>query len=142
MGQRLLNGAESATRDAVTAYIAALNDHDADRIAARVSPDFVNEHTSVRGHSRRGRADYRRALERFLADFADLHYETVQLLVDGPRAALEYLMSFRMLSAGGRPVAVRGVFLFTVDDAGLISHRIDFWDSAQVERQLAGDQET
>jgi predicted ester cyclase len=102
-----------------------------------VSPDFVNEHTSLRGHSRHGRADYRSALDRFLADFAELHYEVLQLLVDGRRAAAEYRMTFRMLSAGGRPVSVRGVFLFALDDAGLIAHRTDFWDSAQVDRQLA-----
>jgi hypothetical protein len=45
-------------------------------------------------------------------------------------------MSFRMLPAEGRPVSVRGVFLFRVDAAGLIAHRIDFWDSAVVDRQL------
>jgi ketosteroid isomerase-like protein len=101
-----------------------------------VSEDFVNEHTSERGHSRHGRAAYRAALQRFLAEFADLRYEIAQVLVDGDRAAVEYRMSFRMLPAEGRPVSVRGVFLFRVDAAGLIAHRIDFWDSAVVDRQL------
>lgn len=101
-----------------------------------MAEDFVNEHTSERGHSRHGREEYRAALARFLADFADLRYEVAQLLVDGNRAAVEYRMSFRMIPVDGRPVSVRGVFLFRVDAAGLIAHRVDFWDSAVVERQL------
>jgi ketosteroid isomerase-like protein len=75
-------------------------------------------------------------LERFLADFADLQYEIAQLLVDDDRAAVEYRMTFRMIPVDGRPVSVRGVFLFRVDAAGLIAHRVDFWDSAVVDRQL------
>lgn len=102
-----------------------------------MAEDFVNEHTSERGHSRRGRADYREALEGFLADFADLRYELAQLIVDGDRAAAEYRLSFRMVPAGDRPVSIRGVFLFRVDGAGRIAHRIDFWDGAEVDRQLA-----
>lgn len=56
--------------------------------------------------------------------------------MSGDRAAAEYRMSFRMASAGGRPVAIRGVFLFRVDADGRIAHRTDFWDSGEVDRQL------
>lgn len=100
-----------------------------------MAEDFVNEHTSTMGHSRRGRAAYRTALGAFLADFENLHYELEQVLVDGPAAAVRYRMSFDLRSAGGRPVSVRGVFVFEVRD-GLIAHRIDYWDSAEVQRQL------
>jgi SnoaL-like domain len=65
-----------------------------------------------------------------------LHYEVAQVLVDDDRAAVEYRMSFRMMPVGGRPVSVRGVFLFRVNATGLIAHRVDFWDSAVVDRQL------
>lgn len=56
--------------------------------------------------------------------------------MSGDRAAAEYRMSFRMASAGGRPVAIRGVFLFRVDADGHIAHRTDFWDGSEVDRQL------
>jgi hypothetical protein len=36
--------------------------------------------------------------------------------------------------AGGRPVAVRGVFRFLARD-GLIAHRVDYWDGVDFERQ-------
>ncbi|MFD3838596.1 nuclear transport factor 2 family protein [Streptomyces sp. NPDC058642] len=123
------------TRAAVEAYLAALNAHDADAVAACVDEDFVNEHTSWMGQSRRGRAEYRAALTEFLDDFADLLYTPERVLVDGEAAAVPYVMTFRMRSAGDRPVRVRGVFVFTVAD-GLVTRRTDYWDSGEVQRQL------
>jgi steroid delta-isomerase-like uncharacterized protein len=124
------------TRAAVQAYLAALNAHDADAVAACVAEDFVNEHTSSTGRSRRGRSEYRAALSGFLEDFGDLHYAPERVLVDGESAAVPYVMTFRMRSAGDRPVRIRGVFVFTVAD-GLITRRTDYWDSGEVQRQLA-----
>ena len=124
-----------STRAAVEAYLDALNAHDADAIAGCVADDFVNEHTSTLGHSRRGRAEYRRALGAFLADFGDLRYEVEDVLIDGDRAAVPYRMSFVLRSAGDAPVSVRGVFVFRVE-AGLVAHRTDYWDSGEVKRQL------
>ncbi|MFF3850021.1 nuclear transport factor 2 family protein [Streptomyces sp. NPDC002328] len=124
------------TRAAVEAYLAALNAHDADAVAACVAEDFVNEHTSSLGHSRRGRAEYRAALTGFLENFGDLHYAPEGVLVDAESAAVPYVMTFLMRSAGDRPVRVRGVFVFTVA-GGLITRRTDYWDSGEVQRQLA-----
>lgn len=124
------------TRAAVEAYLAALNAHDADAVAACVAEDFVNEHTSSMGQSRKGRAEYRAALTGFLEYFGDLRYVPESILVDGESAAVPYVMTFRMRSAGDRPVRVRGVFVFTVAD-GLITRRTDYWDSGEVQRQLA-----
>jgi steroid delta-isomerase-like uncharacterized protein len=126
----------SDTRAAVEAYLTALNAHDADAVVACVGEEFVNEHTSTMGHSRKGRAEYRAALDGFLAEFGDLHYAADQILVDGDAAAVPYVMTFRMRSAGDRPVRIRGVFVFAVAD-GLIARRTDYWDSGEVQRQLA-----
>lgn len=126
----------SSTREVVTAYLEALNGHDADRIAGCVTDDFVNEHTAAGAVSRHGRAAYRAALDDFLTDFADLTYTVEHLIADGDRAAVTYRMSFRMVSAGDRPVTVRGVFVFAVRD-GLVAHRTDYWDSGEVRRQLS-----
>lgn len=124
MGERVL------TRAAVERYLAALNAHDPDAIAACVAENFVNEHTSMLGRGVTGRAAYRKNLTGFLAEFADLRYEVEDLLVDGDRAALAYTMSFR--PADREPIRVRGVFRFRVDADGLIAHRVDYWDSAAV----------
>ncbi|MER7169166.1 nuclear transport factor 2 family protein [Micromonospora sp. NPDC000207] len=125
------------TRDGVRRYLDALNAGDADAIAGCVSADFVNEHTSAAGRSVAGRAGYRARLDGFLADFVALRYEVEEVLVDGDRAAVAYRMSFRLASAGGAPVTVRGVFRFRVDSDGLVAHRVDYWDGAEVTRQIA-----
>ncbi|RBY82757.1 nuclear transport factor 2 family protein [Blastococcus sp. TF02A-26] len=127
----------SDTRGAVLDYLAALNDGDADAVAARVTEDFVNEHTSARGRSLTGRAAYRERLPGFLGTFADLRYEVEELLVDGDRAALAYRMTARMQRDGAPevPVDVRGVFRFRVRD-GLVAARADYWDGEVVAAQI------
>jgi steroid delta-isomerase-like uncharacterized protein len=122
------------TRAVVLRYVAALNAHDADAVAACVADDFVNEHTSVGGVSVVGRGAYRERLDRFLGEFVDLHYEVEDLLVDGDRAALAYTMTFERHGVAQR---VRGVFRFRVDDDGLIAHRVDYWDSGALVRETA-----
>jgi hypothetical protein len=46
-------------------------------------------------------------------------------------------MTFRYRCADGelRPVVIRGVFRFRVED-GLIAHRADYWDGADFQRQV------
>ena len=120
------------TGEVVGRYLEALNSGDPDRIAACVSEDFYNEHTSALGHSRRGRASYRERLPSFLAEFAGLHYEVEDTIVDGARAAVAYTMTCRYQ---GTPVSVRGVFRLRVED-GLIAHRVDYWDSTAFRAQV------
>lgn len=127
----------SDTRTAVLTYLAALHGGDPDAIAACVTEDFVNEHTSARGQSLVGRLAYRERLGAFLATFAGLRYEVEELLADGERASVAYRMTAEVAVEGGRaPIAVRGVFRFGVRH-GLISHRVDYWDGEEVARQLA-----
>jgi predicted ester cyclase len=127
------------TRAAVEAYLDALNAGDPDRIASTVTDDFENEHTSTLGHGLRGRAAYRERLPGFLAQFAGLHYDVEDFLVDGDRAAVAYRMTFRWRDDGRddsveHPVSIRGMFRFRVAD-GLVAHRVDYWDSADFQRQ-------
>jgi ketosteroid isomerase-like protein len=122
---------EPGTRAAVDRYLAALNAHDADAVAAAVTEDFVNEHTSARGTSVTGRAAYRERLDGFLAAFAGLRYEVEDRIVDGDRAAVPYVLT---ASVDGRPVRIRGMFRFTIRD-GLIAQRVDYWDGEDFRRQ-------
>ncbi len=128
----------ASTRAAVQRYLDALNDHDVDAIAACVTEDFDNEHTSSLGHGLQGREAYRARLAGFLAEFADLHYDVEELIVEGAHAAAAYRMTFDWLGepSARKPVAIRGMFRFRVAD-GLIAHRVDYWDSAEFRRQVA-----
>ena len=125
-----------STRHAITRYVDALNAHDPDRIAACVTDDFHNEHTSAAGVSGRGRDVYRQRLDGFLSQFTDLRYDVEDLIVDGDRAAAPYTMRCTWLddAGGGHPVVLRGMFRFVVRD-GLIAHRVDYWDGADFRRQ-------
>lgn len=136
------NSRSSATARVVTGYVAALNRHDPEEIANFVSDDFHNEHTSARATGLRGKEPYRERLASFLATFADLLYETEDIVVEDERAALAYRMTFRWLGEGepGVPVTVRGVFRFRVVD-GKIVHRVDYWDSKQVQQQIDAGRE-
>lgn len=129
--------ATTGTRATVLGFLDALNAGDPDGIAAFVTDDFHNEHTSTLGHSLRGRAAYRERLPHFLGQFAGLHYEVEDLIVDGDRAAAAYRMSCRWLDDDGavHPVTIRGVFRFRVAD-GAVAHRIDYWDSGEFRRQI------
>ena len=132
---------------AVRAYISALNAGDADRIAACVTEDFVNEHASSSGRTVIGRQAYRERLAKFLGEFRDLHYAIEDIIVDGDCVAVPYVVSANWVADGmdvatGRHFSLRGMFRFSV--AGdLIAHRVDYWDATDFQRQVqspaAGD---
>ena len=120
----------------VTAYIEALNAHDPERIVALVTEDFVNDHTSARSTSLRGRAAYRERLDHFLAEMVDLRYEVERMVTEGPAVAVAYRMTARWRHEGTlRPFTLRGAFLFEVRD-GLVAHRVDYRDGVDFERQV------
>lgn len=125
----------------VRAYIAALNRGDADEVVAYVSNGFVNEHTSMLGETIVGREAYRKRVEEFLATFPGLHYEVEQTIAEGPHVAVAYRMSGTWRrpgtdASGGRSFQIRGMFRFRVE-AGRIVHRVDYWDSADFQRQTS-----
>ena len=119
---------EVATPGAIArSYLVSFSESSAEAVAAHVSPDFVNEHTSALGAGCVGREVYRRKLVGFLADMVDLRYEIESLIVEGPEVAAFYTMTARW--QGEHPISVRGVQRLVVAD-GLITRRTDYWDSA------------
>ena len=124
----------------VRSYIGALNRGDPDDIASYVSDEFINEHTATLGETLTGRAAYRARLEGFLGKFRELHYEIEQTITEGAQVAVAYRMSARYQHAADDsvvdcPIQIRGMFRFRVE-LGRIVHRIDYWDSAEFQRQL------
>lgn len=99
---------------------------DPDAVAAHVSPDFVNEHTAALGSGCVGSDAYRERLPAFLGDMAGLVYDVDHVVVNGDTAAVFYTMTARW--QGETPIEVRGAQRLVVK-AGLITHRVDYWDS-------------
>lgn len=119
---------EAETPEAIArSYLESFAAGDADTIAAHVSPDFVNEHTSALGSGCAGREVYRRRLVGFLAEMVGLRYEVENLIVEGSEVAVFYTMTADW--QGEHAVSVRGAQRLVVAD-GLITHRTDYWDSA------------
>lgn len=125
--------------EVVRGYLEAINARDPDAVAALVTDDFVNEHVAERGDSLRGRQAYRRRLDGFLRSFPVLHYEIEDVVSEGAKVVVAYRMRGTRASGdeggAGQPIDVRGVFRFVVVK-GRIAHRVDYRDSATVERQL------
>lgn len=123
---------ESDVASVVHSFLVSFAGRDPGAIAAHVSTDFVNEHTSALGQGCVGRSLYRERLPAFLDAMQDLAYEIEDLLVDGNRAVATYTLT--ALWQGTEPVTVRGAQRLVVVD-GLITHRTDYWDSADFLRQ-------
>ncbi|HEC08372.1 MAG TPA: hypothetical protein ENI86_02255 [Acidimicrobiales bacterium] len=119
-------------REVALSYLEALNVGDVDLIASHVSEDFHNEHTSARGTSLVGRDTYRERLPSFLESFEDLRYEAEDVIAEGCRVAVPYVLTARV---SGHPVRIRGMFRFRIED-GLITHRVDYWDGEEFRHQI------
>ncbi|MDE0701931.1 MAG: nuclear transport factor 2 family protein [Acidimicrobiaceae bacterium] len=131
---------EAATPSAIArSYLESFASGSADTIAAHVSPDFVNEHTSALGAGCIGRDVYRQRLVGFLADMVDLRYEIENLIVEGSEVAAFYTMTANWQDE--HPISVRGVQRLVVGD-GLITHRTDYWDSAVFLTQTSPEAQT
>ncbi len=118
-------------RSTVEQYLTALSAGDVDAVVRLVTDDFRNEHTSTLGSSSAGRDTYRERLPGFLAQFAALHYEVVDIITEGDRVSVRYRLTANF---EGHPLDIPGVMLFEVRD-GLIARRTDVWDSLTFLRQ-------
>jgi predicted ester cyclase len=119
-------------RSIAHAYLVALSGGDPDTIAALVTDDFENEHTSALGSSSYGRLGYRDRLPGFLAQFIGLNYEIISTVTEGAQVALRYQLT---AVHEGHAIEIPGVMLFEIEDE-LIAKRTDVWDSLTFLRQI------
>jgi len=112
-------------------YLESFATRDADKIAAHVTDDFINEHTAALGSGCEGIDEYRRRLPNFIESMPDLRYELEDVIVDGDRVVIPYMLRARV---NDRDVAVRGAMRFDVRDER-IARRVDYWDSLVFQRQ-------
>ena len=106
-------------------YLASFASGDPAAVAAHVSEDFSNVHTSALGLPSQGRQAYVERLADFLTTFSGLAYETEEIIAEDGRAAAAYVMRARV---DGTPIEIRGVMRLEVRD-GLIERRTDYFDS-------------
>lgn len=127
---------EATTNAVARAYLRAFATGDPQQIAAHVADDFVNEHTAALGSGCAGKSAYLERLPGFLADMADLEYRIESVVVEGDVAVAFYTMTASW--QGDHPISVRGVQRLVVEK-GKITHRTDYWDSANFLTQVSSD---
>src|SRR5438105_4512377 len=125
----------------VQEWIAAINAHDADRLAATLNEDFVWE---LGESSTKGRDVSKDAWSLWFVAFPDLYFETLQTINDGEFVVSRLLMTgthkgewrFRGTGSMSQPIAptnrkfsVPGC-AFNQIQGGKIAHLWAYWDTA------------
>jgi steroid delta-isomerase-like uncharacterized protein len=119
------------------------NTRDYDKIASRVTDDYVFETDAV-AQPLRGREAFLGFVRAFLTAFPDLHFDLTDVVAADNRvvacwtATGTHLGEFRGLAPSRRRVRVQGVTVTHFRDGRIASQRA-FWDSASLMRQLAGE---
>ncbi len=119
----------------VTAFLESFTRNDPDAIVAMVSEGFRNEHLSALGSNCVGSEEYRRRLPHFLAAFADRSYTVEDIVEQSRDACTDVVVQYRFRGRfENADVDIPGVMWFSVRH-GLITRRLDTWDSLTFLRQ-------
>ena len=106
---------ESVTRDAVTRFNAAINDHDPRAVAALLTDDTVFENTGPAPDGTRleGKAAVTAFWEKWFVANADARFEAEEVIVAGDRCVVRWV--YRK-TRDGKPWHLRGIDVFTIRD--------------------------
>jgi hypothetical protein len=119
----------STSTDIVTQYLDAFVDDDPAKITGFVAAEFRNEHLSALGSGSQGREEYARRLPGFLSTFTDRRYAIEATVEQGRASETDIVVRYRFEATyDGHRINIPGVMWFGVD-RGLITSRVDVWDS-------------
>lgn len=128
--------------DPVAAFYAAYNGGDAAAAAALYAEDGWHEEAH-NGARRQGRDALRTGLDGFFGFIAGAQWHPRERIDAGPQVALVFYTLTGTLGVDikgrptrGRPIALKGVHLFELED-GQIRGTRDYWDPAAFQRQIA-----
>lgn len=120
-------------------FLDALGGEDVEWIAHHVSENFENRHLTALGDDSTGREEYRRRLPAFLADFPNRTYWADEMVHQGDDTDATVVVRYRFEAEHqGASLSVPGIAWFRVE-RGVITQRIDSWDSLTVLRQIEDD---
>ena len=129
--------AHTSGREFIESYLDSFASGDPKSIAAHVTEGFVNEHFGYLGAGCVTREAYTERLKGFLSTFKDLSYQPQSIVVNGTTGAARYIMRFEH---DGHRITINGMMWFELSD-GLISRRIDCWDSLSYLNQIKSSAE-
>ncbi len=121
-------------------YVRAWNAHDSGHVAAFFAADY--EGTDVADAlPERGPQGAREMAERYVQAFPDLHFTVEEIVAQDNCVAFAWTAQgtqrgpFMNIPATGRPVAMRGMSLLTLED-GKIKQGLHVWDVAGLLRAI------
>lgn len=119
-----------------TAWIAAWNSHDVERIVPVFTEDVLYEDVAF-GLVNHGSAELRKFAAGFLDAVPDLKLELVHSAIGRENGTIEWVLSGtdKGVFKTGKPFSVRGASVLDVRD-GRISRNLDYYDSAGLMRQV------
>ncbi|TFC54947.1 MULTISPECIES: nuclear transport factor 2 family protein [unclassified Cryobacterium] len=119
----------TVTRDTLTGFLAAFNNHDLDAIMGYFADDcvfYLPRGAKPRGNRFVGRAEVRAGLASRFEGIPDVHYGDDRHWVCGDDLGVsEWTLTGRSVS--GQRLDVRGVDLLEFDAAGKIRRKDSFW---------------
>jgi ketosteroid isomerase-like protein len=119
----------TVTRDTLTGFLAAFNNHDLDAIMEYFADDctfYLPRGAHPRGNRYVGKAEVRAGLAQRFEGLPDVHYGDDRHWVCGDGFGVSE-WTLTGTSIDGRPIEVRGVDLLEFDQAGLIHRKDSFW---------------
>jgi len=128
--------------DVVETGFEGWNTRDYEKIASRVTDDYVFETDAV-PHPLRGREAYLNFARTYLTAFPDLHFELTDRFAATDRvvacwtATGTHLGELNGVAPSGRRVRVQGCTV-THFENGRVTRQRAFWDSASLMRQIEG----
>ena len=119
----------SVTRDTLTGFLAAFNNHDLDAIMGYFAEDcvlYLPRGAAPRGDTFRGQAEVRAGLATRFEGIPDVHYGDERHWVCGDDLGVSE-WTLTGTSVSGRRLEVRGVDLLEFDADGKIRRKDSFW---------------
>ncbi|MFT5976783.1 MAG: ketosteroid isomerase-like protein [Gammaproteobacteria bacterium] len=127
-----LQGLMSAS-DVVLSYLKSFSTGDPALVASHVTEDFENNQMGVLGQCFVGQNIYLERLAVFLGTFTDLKYTSEEIICDGDKVAISYLMT---ANVDGCDINIPGVMTIMLRE-GIICKRNDYWDGLTYHKQIA-----
>jgi steroid delta-isomerase-like uncharacterized protein len=130
------SGVERVLNDWATAW----SSHDTEKVLSLFTDDCVYEDVTF-GAINHGKKELRAFADGVFAGVPDFKVELTARFVAGPQAGMEWVMSgthkgdFPGMPATGKRFSIRGVTILELQ-AGKIRRNSDYWDAANVMRQV------
>ena len=127
-------------REAMLRFYEAINQHDVDAVADCIAADNVAH--CLPEELGRTRADYLRFVQTAFEAFPDLHFEVLDVVVEGDRVAARFVNTgthegeFMGVPASGRAIKVEGSDFCRFDDEARITAHWAYADNLELMQQL------